>query len=143
MRDSGQALSQVDIEELEKEIGAKFPGDYKNFLATYNGGRPTPKRFMVDGFDDEPRQVLDFFGLYDQVESCNIDWNYRILSARISGLFVPIACEDSGNIVYISLLTSSYGNVFYWLHDFAMDAKSDASYFVAESFSEFLNKLRD
>jgi cell wall assembly regulator SMI1 len=142
MRDVGKKIFDLDIRRLENRLGVKLPEEYRAFLEKYNGGRPNAKYFLVVGFDNEPRQILDFYGIDDPIESCRLDWNFEVLFGRMPNGFFPIACEDGGNIICLSLAAKSYGNIFYWDHDEESQPATYVNvYKVADTFKEFFDGL--
>jgi len=140
---TGAMVSELEIRRAEKRIGVIFPPEYREFLLKYNGGRPVAKYFQIP--ESEFRnvgKVLDFFGLDDPVESCNIDWNCEVYKKRIPSGFLPIACEDGGNIVCIRSAPPDLGAIYYWNHDFEGASLSYKSlYKISSSLNEFLTNL--
>lgn len=45
--DRGPMLSESEIAAFEAEVGATLPADYREFLLTWNGGRPVPDTIDV------------------------------------------------------------------------------------------------
>jgi len=143
MSDVGRPLSDVDIQTLEKRLGVSLPEDYKAFLKKNNGGRPIPKFFPILGFQNNPvGQVQDFFGIDDPVKSCNLDWNYDVMRGRMLGNLFPIACEDGGSLICLSLFGSDKGAVYYWnYYGEAHPPTYDNVYQIAGTFQGFLDSL--
>lgn len=143
IRDAGRKLFEADITNLENVIGIALPRAYRDFLLNHNGGRPTPKIFRIPQTKSFG-QVLDFFAIDDPVESCCIDWNVGVFSARMPSGLIPIACEDGGNIICIGVDTQKIGRIYYWDHDNETSAAGYQNVFkIAESLDEFLENLLD
>ena len=143
MREIGRAVDDEDLRRLESETGTSLPQEYKDFLKQNNGGRPSPKFFPIKGFANNPiGQVLDFFGIDDQVKSCRLDWNHKTLLGKIPANMFAIACEDGGSLICLSLSGEDKGRIYYW--DFYGQTERPSYenvYFVAETFHEFLASL--
>lgn len=140
---SGVKISEEDINKVERGLGISFPKSYRDFLLKFNGGRPRQKCFSID---DSGRkrlgQVLDFFGIYDPIVSCNIDWNYHVFSNRIPSGFLPIACEDGGNLICLYNSSTNSDAVYYWDHEQETTPPSFKSvYKVSDSFEKFMSGL--
>jgi hypothetical protein len=119
------------ITSLEKHIGKALPSDYKDFIVKYNGGYPQQPNSVID---NKNVSVRYFFGL-------NVNNNYDL--GHILNLYkdviplnsIPIAEDNSGNLIVLSLDTSSYGEIFFWDHE---DIKLTT---IARSFTDFIDSL--
>ncbi len=54
MEDTGRPLTERDLADLESELGFKLPQAYRAFLMKYNGGRPEPEAFPIEGMPNNP-----------------------------------------------------------------------------------------
>lgn len=118
--------------------------EYIEFLIRHhNGGQPAPKFLKIPNDKGERiGQVLDFFGVDDPVESCNIKWNCAVFSGRIPSNLVPIACEDEGNIICLEVGSNNCGKVYYWDHNRETSLPSFENVDeIADSFDRFINGL--
>ena len=129
----GSAISESDISDLESNVGFALPSDYCQFLRKHNGGQPMPYSVEIVDFDQSPTDVQVFFGINRIENTSNISWNLAELSERLNGVGLPIAC-DSGGALFV---LKSNESVVYLL-PFEDDS---TMYFVADSFSEFVNML--
>jgi hypothetical protein len=143
IKEPRRSLSDSDLQRLEAQLFISLPSDYADFLKRYNGGRPIPKRFHIPTAEGHRTgQVLDFFGVDDPVQSCRLDWNARVFPGRTPADFLPVACEDGGNIICMRLGQNEFGSVYYWDHHMKTEQPSDGSLFrIAGSFSGFLSAL--
>ena len=144
IKNPGRRLLDADTLDLEKKIGTNLPADYKEFLMRSNGGRPDPKFFPIRGFNNNPfGQVQDFLGIDDPVESCRLDWKYQVFRGRIPENLFPIACEDGGSLICLSLSGPDTGHVYYWnYYGETKPSTGDNVYFIAETFQGFLDSLQ-
>ena len=143
MRVSAPPIGDEDISKLEREIGLFLPDFYKKFLKKNNGGRPDPKYFLIRYFEDNPiGQIQDFFAINDPVKSCRIDWQYKNNKNKIPKNLFPIAIEDGGSLICISLSGLGEGGVYYWNFYGENNRSSDDNvYVINESFDEFIDGL--
>ena len=61
MTELGPPLSDADVEALEQQIGLRLPAVYKAFLLKYNGGRPSPSAFRIQGLANNPTGNIKVF----------------------------------------------------------------------------------
>ncbi len=139
------------IKKIENFIGLSFPTDYKEHLLKYNGGQCEPNIFSFVENGEESESCIDWFlaiydGAYDNLEKyIKI---YKIDDKRLSSHILPIAHDPGGNLICISCGKKDNGSIFFWNHekevDYSTSDNTDYSnmYFIANSFKEFLEKLR-
>ncbi|MFA6241911.1 MAG: SMI1/KNR4 family protein [Candidatus Hydrogenedentales bacterium] len=146
MRERGPSVSYADVEQLEASIGRTLPDDFKAFLMQYNGGRPEPNEYPLVGLDNNPYGMVHFFfGIDDPVESCNLEWNFEVMNGRIPDNLFPIACDDGGDLLCLSLYGDDAGSVVFW--DYYAEhfpPTYDNIYRIpgADSFSAFIELLQ-
>jgi hypothetical protein len=145
MTECGRPLSTKEIEALDAKLGLSLPEEYKSFLLRYNGGRPTPNAYPIDGLENNPFGVIQgFFGVDDPIESCNLDWNVAIMKGRLPANLLPIACDDGDDLICISLFGEDAGAVVFWdQHAESSTPSYDNVYRIADSFMEFLDGIRE
>ena len=143
MLEVGPPLTDARIATLERKLAVVLPADYRMFLKQYNGGRPDPRYFPIHGLDNNSFGGIQiFFELDCKIQSANIDWNYLTYMRRIPGNLFPIACDDGGNLICLSVGGSDKGAVYYWDHDNEHSPPSyDNVYLIAETFGEFLDSI--
>jgi hypothetical protein len=108
-------ISEEDLRLLEAEIPVTFPHDYRLFLLQYNGGRPEPNAYPLQGLAKNPFGVIQiFFGIDTRVESSSLLWNYRVMEGRIPPNLFPIARDDGGDLLCLSLYGDDAGSVVFW-----------------------------
>lgn len=141
----GTKITEVDVKRLEKKLNVHLPIEYKDFLIRNNGGRVHPRYFLIGGpIDDNIGQVQLFYSIDHQIESCRPDWNYEVFLGRIPKNYFPIAAEDCGDIICLSLDPKNYGSIHYWDHNGeGVSRNFENVYEAAPTFTEFLNGLFD
>lgn len=127
---------------LEAKIG-KLPGDYINFLMTFNGGRPSPNLIKLEDTIFVVNDLLATVGdekIYNSIENyCDVYKNRTPLKT------VPIGTNPGGDLFLIDLNIETFGKIYYWSHDEESD--DDGSYFfenitpLFNNFDEFINSL--
>lgn len=137
--DAGRQLREQDLQKLEKSLNAKLPNAYRQFLLSNNGGVPTPDTIDVAGLSESPTDVQEFFGLGTELEESDVRWNRRTYAKSIAKDALPIACDSGGNIFTLSMAGDAAGTISYW----DLSTRPAMSFKVAQSFSEFLQKLRE
>ncbi len=144
MDDCGPGISRDQIQRVESLTGTAFPDDYITFLMRYNGGRPSPNAYPIEGLSNNPFGVIQvFFGIDYPITSCNLDWNYHVHKSRIPSNLFPIACDDGGDLICISLSGTDENAVFFWdRHTEPAEPSYKNVYRIAPSFSEFIERIR-
>lgn len=143
MHDFGPPLTNARIAELERELGVTLTTDYRIFLMKHNGGRPDPRFFPVRGLDGNLfRGIQIFFGVDSKIKSTNVDWNYLTYLGRIPRNLLPIACDDEGNLICLSLGELDEGSINYWDHNNEHSPPSyDNVHLIADTFGDFLDGI--
>ncbi|MBA4055749.1 MAG: hypothetical protein C0490_13620 [Marivirga sp.] len=136
----GPELTPAQIEILEAETGILLPKDYREFLLICNGGIPNQDKNIVDipEAPGSPTDVQVFFGIGRAVHSSDIKWNITLIKERCSDDdLIPIACDSGGNIFCLRPNKDKHDVIY-----FDLDAPNPPCYFIASSFSAFIEKLR-
>jgi hypothetical protein len=136
------------ITALEQGWHIKLPRDYKEFLVKINGGKPQKKLFTLK--DKSNSSLLSgLFGISDE-EDYNVLIRYPImLMDRIPTNTFPIADDQCGNLILLSIRGQDYGKVYFWDHerevgtDHGVVADYSNLTLIADSFNEFVNNLKD
>jgi hypothetical protein len=145
MEDQGRTLTETDIEQLESQIEKPLPIDYKTFLLKYNGGCPTPNAFPIEGLANNPFGTIQvFFRVGGHIESSNIDWNCEVYNGRLPDNLLPIACDDGGDLICISIYGKDAGAVVFWdAHQETNEPTYNNVYPIADSFSRFIMSIQE
>jgi cell wall assembly regulator SMI1 len=142
-REAGRPIDPSDVDALEKEMRVKFPEPYRAFLIAYHGGRPTPSNFfpVIHG-RVTPMRIHFFLGIYDDLNSCDLRWNFNTLKGRIPNKVIPIASDEFGNRFCLDLRSRVTSPVLFWNHEEeAAGPKGAIKVAVATSFDDWLRQL--
>jgi hypothetical protein len=145
VEDCGHPLSGVDIAALEERLGILLPHDYKMFLMKYNGGLPVPRAFPIEGLKNNPFGVIqEFLGIDCSLETSNLDWNYKVMKGRLPANLFPIACDDGGDLICLSISGPDAGSVVFWdCHTEPPVPSYENVYRIASSFGRFLDSMQE
>lgn len=145
------SVNRVDF-DMEKfknfcnKYQLKFPQEFVEYLKQYNDAELEPN--YLD-FGANACGIRYFYGTSGHAY-CDIEWNYEIYKTRMPEKCIPIADEDCGNQICMSLAEDTYGKIYFWEHE-TMDTDDreecqlgfDDMYELASSFSDLLDKLEE
>lgn len=131
---TGSQISQGDISEFENKYEVSLPQEYKDFLLQTNGGRPEPDFFP---FSDDGFVVTWFYNLKNGKHLLELTLELLWIAEQIvPRTLIPIARDQGGDLVCISLNEEEYGKIYMWFGSTDSDPV-----FLAESFTEFIDAL--
>jgi hypothetical protein len=106
----------INIKKFEDENQIKLPKDYKNFLICYNGGITPETKFRINNISSD---VVSFYGLGNADKDYNFNQfnEMNMLRDYISVGMLPIAYNDFGDKIALSIIDETFGEVFYYYHD--------------------------
>lgn len=142
---NGLNILDWQVSDLEKVISCNLPEDYREFLITYNGGQPNPNVIDISDSDFICTDVQIIFGIEREIKTSTLEYNLSFMY-EIDGIsdfiankkLLPIACDSGGNLYFLYIVNSEIAKVIYC----DMQNYEYVFYDVAESFTDFLNKLR-
>ncbi|MBI3269409.1 MAG: SMI1/KNR4 family protein [Planctomycetes bacterium] len=144
----GNALSDAELEVVEKLLPWSLPEAYRAFLLKHNGGKPIPPMVPIQGVPNNPEaRVQVLFGVTRPIESSNLGWNWHTYSADLPQGLLPIARTGTGHIFCLGIAGSFKGSVLFW--DTGAEYVGtglpglDHFYHVADSFDSFLSSFRE
>jgi SMI1 / KNR4 family (SUKH-1) len=131
----GKPATEEQIAAFEKVEGVTLPAGYREFLKTYNGGRPIPDAFR---FGTEPGSLLNTFYELDEGEGETRDLQTacRRYRRRIPHTMIPIANDAGNNKILLGVHGEHYGRVYFLDH---MDPRP--IFEIAPSFEAFLDSF--
>jgi hypothetical protein len=144
---SGAPLTEQEIIDLETELHHSLPIDYAEFLRNYNGGTPHRNIFPIRGYSLYDEGVLAFFFGTKRGETTDVLTVFRMSENRVPQELLPIGADVFGNLICLTVAGPNRGKVYWWFHEEEADEKEpptyDNIYFVANSFTDLLNSLRE
>jgi cell wall assembly regulator SMI1 len=143
-REAAPPTSAARLESVERILALKFPESYRTFLLTHNGGRPVPADIAQPGVDpDQWMRIHFFFGIDDDVQSCDLLWNWEVVGARLPKSVLPIANDEVGNRFCLDLRHPHAARVLFWDHELEHLGPARSLTTVAASFDDLLDRLAD
>lgn len=121
-----QSVESISV--FEKMIGCNIPEDIKNCIIKYNGGRPDKKVYNTDLTKERTIKSLLSYNINDLETVYDA---YNAVSKSNDNL-VPVASDPAGNYICFNKRNQK---IVLWLHE------TDAEESVADTFTDFLNKL--
>jgi cell wall assembly regulator SMI1 len=141
--DGGRPLTIGEIENVEKQIGLKFPESLQTFYLLFNGGKvEKSRRIFVDREGDIEAEVKTFLPIkYKRFEGDSlVEESYELFVNRkrlIPPQFIPFAM-DSGGFRYC--VDSESEAVFFNNLDH-IEEPGGAMEFIAPSIEVFVNGM--
>jgi len=139
-------ISTSRIVEFEEKNNIRLSNDYFDFLKNYNGGYPARDKFKIN--DSQGTDILDVLhGLDVKPRFSNLDYLVDNYSDRFIHHVIPIGHDAGGNYICLNLKEgTNYGKVYFYDHEIDNEDENgnlnwDNLYLIADSFSEFLEKL--
>ena len=136
------------IDQVEIVLGFKLPKDYRLFLKTYNGGFPDPHKLEIS--PGQGKTSVDIlYGIMDSTSSydhLDLVRNFNNRKHQMPRGVLSIGHDPGGNYICIALTDDKYGEVYFYDHEESnQDSQGnltwDNLYLVADTFTDFLNKL--
>lgn len=146
-----RAATEAQVARLEKQLGAKLPDEYRQFLLTHNGGEPEPDHVEIPGYEYGPWLPVGFiYGLYSGREPFkNLEFGVEKILPQLPEGQLPVA--GLFNLYYYSLsLDRNPGCIYYWDENaggYNVDEDGNPVFddshaiLVAGSFNEFLTRI--
>jgi hypothetical protein len=153
--------TESQVSALERKLQATLPADYRAFLTTKNGGRPKceetrfgdvvfPVQWQGQAWAPAMAEAL-LHGFYSLNDKSPLAWKSAeegfLTQRRVPRDLIPIGLDRGSNQVLLGISGERRGKVFFWAKDHEpVDDYEEPTYenvgFVANSFAEFLEKLR-
>lgn len=132
-------IDKLELNKVQDTIGFELDQDYYLFLEKNNGGTCENCAVWVEGLT----QYISLDGLFGNnlpVETSNLLFWIKEYGDEIPPESILIADDPGGGLF---LLVKNAG-VYYWDHSWFFEQSSEEEniYFVASSFTEFMNKLK-
>jgi len=135
----GPELDRAGEDLLEETFGHALPGDYREFLRSYNGGQPVPCYVPVPNLRGEVTDVQVLLGWGAKPQSSDIRWALPEVRERFpDDTLLPIAWDSSGCVFVLRYDDGEFTSVEYA----DLLAQPAEFYYVAPSFTAFVERLR-
>lgn len=139
-------ISEADLVQFESKWQIELPAQYRLFLRRYNGGYPDPTDFSFKS-GKSGSSLSCFFGVKESGE-LSLDDALSTFKDRIPKRMFPVADDQGGNLICISLSGQDAGNIYFWNHELEADATQGFTtettnnlILIADSFDEFIENL--
>jgi hypothetical protein len=127
-------------------LGCVFPQAYRDFLLAHNGGRPDEGVFPIQDPPHDHHGLLHSFLCISPRDPYDLLAWVRDYRGRIPSNLVPVAVDQAGNLIVLSVAGPDIGKVYFWDHELETGQGETPSYEnvhpVADSFQAFLDSLR-
>ncbi|MEJ2046409.1 MAG: SMI1/KNR4 family protein [Reinekea sp.] len=132
---------EIDVEYLNRFLStlpSTPPASYIEYLRTRNGGKFKNNMVFLSG--KHFCSVHEYFGLLLKPSYLSLEENYNRYKDRINKYFLPIATDPGGNIFGISLNEKSYGEIYFWEHEY--EGQDKPLVWLSNDFSSFISSLK-
>ncbi|MFP7493403.1 SMI1/KNR4 family protein [Terribacillus saccharophilus] len=152
-----EPVTKKEVENVEETLGVKFPLDYIEVAMNFNGAHVSPELFRVEG----KNKVFGTLLTYDNEDDEHIVEVFNDYKDTLPEKIVPFAFDPAGNLICFDYKEHEENPiVVFWEHENAGEkemlmedeglTKEQAEerarenvFYVAATFSEFLDKLHD
>ncbi|CAB3969711.1 MULTISPECIES: SMI1/KNR4 family protein [Burkholderia] len=137
--------SAAELDQLEHQIGASLPLEYRQFLEAFNGGEPSGN--LLWSGDREKVVNYLFSSTAPRSSTFSIMKNMEIYRKRFPSELICIGSAGGGDLILLSVKRDKVGGVYYWSH--GLESESDGSGYwdnvelVSDSLSHFFDMLHD
>jgi cell wall assembly regulator SMI1 len=135
-------LSERDLNDVERRIGARLPTDIRKHYLLYNGGCPNPRYFPSGG---DLYGIQCFLAMNTLDENIGFEETYRdlvLLNEYFPIGYIPFAADESGDYFLYDIRPGHFGDIAFIQWDYF----ADESRFVvklSDSWSKFIESLVD
>lgn len=141
----GEPAEEEAIEAFEKRHGIRLPDDYRDFLASQNGGRPEmdSRVFTFQKEDNSTSDsLIDWFSGLIEREDYSLEGDLDIYEDRVPVGMLPIACDPFGNLILLGVRDPLVSGVWFWDHEIEpTSVQGSGIYKIADNFEQFIESL--
>ncbi|MBM7647504.1 hypothetical protein JOC78_000425 [Bacillus ectoiniformans] len=145
------------IEKVGESLGVKFPHDYIECAKVNHGANVIPYRFDVEGIERAFGTLLS----YDEESSDNLVEEYGNYRNTLPNDIIPFGVDPAGNLICFDYKgNTEEPTIVFWYHEGAWEKEMlmeeeglteeqaeerarENVFYVADTFTEFLDKLHD
>ena len=148
LTESGQPLSESDLDEVEARYGIGLPRDYKTFLLRFNGGSPDKPLFRLKGKRVFGECIHYFLSISDDPDISFHKYyqRYKGDNNRLPKDIIPVAFDPGGNLICLSVGSKNFGQVFFWDHESETSSRGERGEnlrLIADTFQDFIDGLKE
>ncbi|HLK96837.1 MAG TPA: SMI1/KNR4 family protein [Hymenobacter sp.] len=137
--------SEQNVAAFEQQIGFGLPPDYRRFLVENNGAEVFDQTFFVKDLDKEV--MLDvLFGVTNPTSrGLTLGYWLKEYEDELESGTLIIGKDPGGSFLIYTIAGEDKG-LYYWDKNYLFAQSSELegnAYFVADSFTEFRDSLRD
>lgn len=136
--ETGEPLEEAELMEFENQMQIRLPGEYRQFLLEYNGGRPDPNLFVFQG-KNEGSDCHFILGLNGAPGSDLRPFIETHKERLPRGLF-PVAYDSLGNLICLSVKKEDFGKVYFWDHQ-CQGKDGEAPQLISQNFGNFIQGM--
>ena len=139
IKEFGKAI-KTSIDNFQNHIGFKLPDDYITFLMEHNGGIFIETRLLVPLLGEVLLHIL--YGIVIDSDFDLKSWNDEYKDDLLPNSII-IGHDYSGAGFIVLIAGSENEGIYYWDHTFTFEQSNEEhnTYFIADSFQEFIDKL--
>lgn len=136
-----RSITVKDVRSFEKKVGFKLPEDYVQFLVEANGGVPNSCTYIA--LPETDVAMLDALMGIGRERGFSLEFGVDEFSDVLPENSIIIGRDPGGN-AFLLVQNPEAGGIYFWDRGGLIAASDDDSnlYFVAETFTEFLSRLR-
>jgi len=141
----GPLITDGDVNELETRFQVALPKPYRRFLSTWNGGRPKPDTYHIEGLANNPQGALQlFYGIRYPIAACALEEQIEFYRPLLPHGVIPIAATGGLGQVCLCWHGAREGEVLYWdgYHK-PEEPCFENIYSIAPSFEDLLKVLHE
>jgi hypothetical protein len=142
IQSSSTPVAAAALNAYEAALGITFPDEYRQFLLSFNGGRPAPQQVDIPNTD---HSVLVFvlYGIKEKRTAGDLAYELHRHRADLPEGYLPIGHDPGGSPFLLATAGENRGRVFFWDRTwfFEDSAAGGNTYWLADSLPALLDSL--
>ena len=140
---SNQSITDSDLNNVERDLGFRFPPQFRDMYLQYNGGQPGGRRRLFENDEGSwvVHGILPIKHLSGPVSILERSFYVvRVKNQLIPSFLDPFAFDPFGNYFCFSTRVDDFGAIYFCCMD-ARDPRRTAK-LLSRSLNEFLENLK-
>ncbi len=134
-------VTELDLDDFERELGHPLPTGYRNFLQKFGFAvGDGDVRFTASGSPDEVETSVDVFYGLQPGDTYDIRRRRSAFADRLPDHLLPFT-SGSGGEFCLCLTGVNAGKVYWWFQEQGEVDSEDDMEPIADNFEEFINSL--